>query len=229
MISMRGHVGGLLFCLCSLTVVAQKQPAAHQAAAVSWRPPANSNPDAYATTEVCAVCHAPQAQQHAKTVHATAAPASAKYGTGCESCHGPGNAHANAMADATGAAQIAAGKKLIFSFQGKPAENAARCLNCHNSSPDQRLFDRSEHKLMGVSCEQCHAAHLLTPSTGTARRAEARPAQAKFFQVPTFPEESRWLRRVCCARPSPISVSGAINPSRRNSRCRRIIVCPRVR
>src|SRR5262245_6887606 len=131
----------VLALLCSLTAFAQKQPAARRAASVTWRPPGNSNPDAYATTEVCALCHAAQAEQHAKTVHATTAPANAKCGTGCESCHGPGNAHANAMSDATNPAQTAAGKKLIFSFQSKPAENAAHCLNCHNTSPDQRLFD----------------------------------------------------------------------------------------
>lgn len=187
--------------LCSLTAVAQKQPAAHQPSSATWRPPANSNPDAYATTEVCALCHATQAEQHAKTAHASAAPTNAKYGTGCESCHGPGNAHANAMSDATSAAQIAAGQKLIFSFQGKPAENAARCLNCHKGSPDQRLFDRSEHKLLGVSCEQCHAAHLVTPASGTARRAEVRSPQAKFFQVPALAEENRWLQESLLRKP----------------------------
>ncbi len=189
--------------LCSLTAVAQKQPAAHQGASVAWRPPVNSNPDAYATTEVCALCHSAQAEQHAKTVHAASAPKNAKYGTGCESCHGPGNAHANAMSDATNAAQIAAGKKLIFSFKGKPAENAARCLNCHSSSSDQRLFDRSEHKLLGVSCEQCHAAHLTTPVSATARRAELRSPQETFFQVPALAEENRWLQESLLRKSQP--------------------------
>lgn len=202
MLNMRSLVGSLVL-LGSLVALGQKQPAAHQPAAVTWRPPANSNPDAYATTEVCALCHAAQAEQHAKTVHATAAPANAKYGTGCESCHGPGNAHANAMSDATNAAQTSAGKKLIFNFQGKPAENAAHCLNCHNTSPDQRLFDRSEHKLMGVACEQCHAAHLVTAATASTRQAEALPTQAKLFQLPTRTEQSRWLRESLLRQTQP--------------------------
>jgi predicted CXXCH cytochrome family protein len=93
------------------------------------------------------------------------------------------------MVDAgANAAKVAAGKKLIFSFKGKPAENAAQCLNCHSSSPDQRLFDRSEHKTIGVSCNQCHSSHLLVTST-----LNAQLAQPKFFQVPQRAEEVRWL------------------------------------
>src|SRR5262249_11190226 len=135
-----------------LPVFAQKQPAARQAASVTWNAPPVKNPDLYVGMELCSACHAAQAEQFAKTIHAKAAPASATYGTGCESCHGPGKAHVEAMVDAGGdAAKVVTGKKLIFGFHGKPAENAARCLNCHKTSPDQRQFDRSEHKMMGVS------------------------------------------------------------------------------
>lgn len=194
--------------LCSLPLLlplvafGQKHPAAQRPASVTWKPPANSDPDAYATTEVCATCHAMQAEQFAKTIHATAEPANAKYGTGCESCHGPGNAHANAMAEATTPQQTAAGKKLIFNFNVKPAENAAHCLSCHSSSADQRLFGRSEHKMMGVSCEQCHAAHLTVPAPAS-KRVEARAAQPTFFQVPTLPEETRWLSESLLKKTQP--------------------------
>ena len=93
-----------------------------------------------------------------------------------------------------------AGKKLIFSFNAKPAENADRCLNCHNSSSDQRLFNRSEHKMMGVACNQCHSAHLV---------AAPRPAlkteftQAKFFELPERSEENRWLRESLLKQKQP--------------------------
>jgi predicted CXXCH cytochrome family protein len=149
--------------------------------------PANTSPDAYAGDEICSTCHAPQAEQFAKTVHAKAASGKATYGTGCESCHGPGKAHMEAMA----AGNTEAGRKLIFSFKGKPAENADRCLYCHNSSPDQRLFDRSEHKMMGVACNQCHSSHLVIAAKAPPKTEFA---QAKFFQVPERQEEARWLR-----------------------------------
>ena len=114
------------FLLFSSVGLGQKQPAAFQSPPVTWRPPADTNPDHYAGRETCALCHQAQGQEFAKTVHATAAPAQAQYGTGCEACHGPGKAHADAMIAAGGEAdKVAAAKKLIFSFQGKPTENAA--------------------------------------------------------------------------------------------------------
>jgi len=183
----------VFFFAALLPLFAQKQPASSKPASVTWKAPANAKADTFIGGELCMACHAPEAEQFGKTVHADAAPSSAKYGTGCESCHGPGKAHVEAMADAAGdAAKVAAAKKLIFSFQAKPAENAARCLNCHTSSPDQRLFDRSEHKLMGVACNQCHSSHLLVAAD---RKAPLRPEfpQAKFFQLPLRAEENRWL------------------------------------
>lgn len=170
--------------------IAQRQPAAPQAPAVAYRIATNAPADAYAGSEVCGLCHSTHAQQFGKTVHATSAPTVATYGTGCESCHGPGKAHAEAMPEALGSPErVAAAKQLIYGFHGKPAENAARCLTCHSSSQDQRVFERSEHKLQGLSCESCHSSHLVDPA---APRTE-RSAQASFFNVPTRPAETRWL------------------------------------
>src|SRR5258706_16467091 len=111
---------------------------------------------------MCAACHADQTRQFGKTAHGKAGVEGVTVGTGCESCHGPGKAHSDAQLEAGGdAAKIEAGRLLIFSFHGKPAENSARCLDCHNTSHDQDLFNRSEHKLNGVDCASCHSAHLL--------------------------------------------------------------------
>jgi hypothetical protein len=191
--SMRGFFKVIVWIGLLLPAVAQKQVAAPQAPPVIWRAPGVANPDLYTGMELCAACHAAEAQQFAKTVHAKAAPASAKYGTGCESCHGPGKAHVEAMADAGGdAKKVSAAKKLIFSFQAKPAEKATRCLTCHNSSSDQRVFDRSEHQMMGVSCEQCHAPHLMG-----APQTQTQFAQAKFFQAPEGPRKAAGCGRAC--------------------------------
>jgi len=169
---------------------AQRQPAASSAPAITYRIPANVPADSYVGSETCTICHSEHAQQFGKTVHAKAAPTVATVGTGCESCHGPGKAHAEAMPEALGSPErVEAAKKLIYGFHGKPAENSARCLTCHSSSQDQSVFDRSEHKLQGLSCETCHSAHLVNPA---APRTE-RSAQASFFNLPTRSSESRWL------------------------------------
>src|SRR5258708_2613383 len=85
----------------------------------------------------------------------------------------------NAMADAGGdAAKVAAATKPIFSSQGKPDENSADCLNCHTSSPDQRLFARSQHKMLGVACNQCHSSHLVV-AAGKKAAPQIQYPQAK--------------------------------------------------
>ena len=54
--------------------------------------------------------------------------------------------------------------KLIFSFHASPKENSERCLTCHVTSKHQEMFDDSQHAAAGVSCNQCHAAHLVKES-----------------------------------------------------------------
>ncbi len=182
---------------------AQKQPGGREPSSVAWQAPAEGQASQYVGEEACAGCHADEAKQFAKTVHAKAGVAGAKYGTGCESCHGPGKAHADAqMAAAGDPAKIEAAKKLIFSFRGKPADNAAHCLACHRTSKDQDLFNRSEHKLNGVACNDCHAPHLLE-NINMRERTEPSLAQAQFFAAPTLPEENRWLQESLLRKKQP--------------------------
>ena len=47
--------------------------------------------------------------------------------------------------------------------------------------------------MMGLSCEQCHSAHLVGAARRPQERAGARTAQAKFFSTPGLAEENRWL------------------------------------
>ncbi|MFL6448324.1 MAG: cytochrome c3 family protein [Bryobacteraceae bacterium] len=189
--------------LSTSTSLAQKQTAASQGPTVVWNSPATAKAEDYVGVEICSACHQDQAQQFSKTVHAKAAPSTAKVGTACESCHGPGKAHSDAMMAASGDAQkTAAARKLIYSFRGKPADNAAGCLRCHSTSHDQSLFSRSQHKLVGVSCEQCHSAHLLVPASENAS-AGLRSPQEHFFQVPALREETRWLHESLLKKRQP--------------------------
>ncbi|HEY3131406.1 MAG TPA: cytochrome c3 family protein [Acidobacteriota bacterium] len=191
-------VAGVL-CL----TLAQKQPAAKEPASVTWKAPLQGKADDYVGLEVCASCHPDQAQQFAKTVHARAEVAGVKFGAGCESCHGPGKAHTEAIGEAgNDPVKTEQAKKLIFAFHGKPAQNADQCLRCHGTSKDQDFFKRSEHKLNGVSCEQCHAPHLVvSKSAAQPERKERSISQAQFFLAPRLPEEQRWLRESLLRKP----------------------------
>ena len=113
--------------------------------------------------------------------------------TGCETCHGPGKAHAEAERAAGGdTAKQLAGTKLIFSFQDSPKENSERCLTCHITGQRQEMFTHSQHAAAGVSCNECHSAHLVHEVKEQSKGALPY-AQAALFQVPQLPETVRWL------------------------------------
>jgi len=173
--------------------IGQKQPKANSPSSVVWKGPTQGQPSDYAGVDACIACHPVHADQFLKTAHAQPPPRGVTYGGGCESCHGPGKAHIAAVEDAGGDDQkLAAAKNLIFGFRGKPNENSGRCMNCHVTSHDQSLFDRSEHKLLGVACQNCHSAHLIEAVDVKDRVTPPLP-QAQFNRAPRIAEENRWL------------------------------------
>jgi len=123
--------------------------------------------------------------------------------SGCEVCHGPGKAHAEAEQDAGGdPGKQAAATKLIFSFHASPKENSERCLTCHVTSQHQEMFDESQHMAAGVSCDQCHVAHLVKEVKAQSQGGLPY-AQAAFFEVPQIPDTVRWLHNSLLKQSEP--------------------------
>ena len=195
--------GAVLLGLTATLAFGQKQPEAENPPSVAWKYLRASPPGDYVGPERCSSCHNPEFTEFKKTAHGRISVPGKDYVTGCEVCHGPGKVHSDAEEASEGAeAKTAAAAKLIFGFHGKPEENAARCLACHNSGRDQDLFNRSEHKLNGVSCEQCHAAHLVE-RVRNRERVEPLAPQAHFFAAPTLTEENRWLHESLLKKRQP--------------------------
>ena len=67
---------------------------------------------------------------------------------GCESCHGPGQAHVD---------DDAKGHILKFG-QMKPAEVNQTCLTCHNRG-NHAGWEGSAHERRNLSCTTCHSVH----------------------------------------------------------------------
>jgi hypothetical protein len=146
-----------LICVFGLVstayLYAQRRPAPEKGPSVAWKAPTKGQPSDYVGEATCSICHQAQAAQFKKSAHAEIAPKGAKMGVGCEMCHGPGRAHAEAEEKSGGdKAKQAAGAKLIYSFNGSPKENSARCLHCHESGKPQQSFAHSVHATAGVSC-----------------------------------------------------------------------------
>jgi len=204
MISLVGHrgkwarssfFGAVLLSLTAASALGQKQPEAESPPSVAWKYVTASPPGDYVGAERCRSCHKPEFSEFNKTVHAQMAVPSKGYITGCEVCHGPGRAHSDAVEAARGDdAKIAASLKQdpIFAFRASAKENAERCLSCHISSKQQESFAHSEHAAHGLSCNQCHATHLVEEVKDLSKGALTYP-QAYLFQIPKFREEVRWL------------------------------------
>ena len=115
-------------------------------------PPAGAT---YAGADVCVACHDEQATSFAKTIHAQvlADESRPESDRGCEACHGPGGAHAEA-----GGGKGVGGLRTFVRDEPAAGRSAA-CLRCHAANVARHDFRRGEHALAGIACTDCHAGH----------------------------------------------------------------------
>lgn len=86
--------------------------------------------------QTCWSCHSSEQKTVTGTPH--------EAGKGCESCHGPGEAHLKSPQDPS----------TIFSFRRASADQVrARCGECHNNPV------MKHHAEGDVSCLACHSTH----------------------------------------------------------------------
>jgi DmsE family decaheme c-type cytochrome len=103
----------------------------------------------YAGSDTCVTCHTEQGDTLKGSKHAQEKnPRSPAATQGCESCHGPGQAHVD---------DDAKGHMRTFA-QMKPAETNEACLTCHNRG-DHAGWEGSAHDRRNLSCTTCHSVH----------------------------------------------------------------------
>lgn len=116
----------LLAAICTLPVAsanAQANPPKSSAALPG------SSAGQYAETDICKTCHQDVWDKHfANTPHAALLKGDQH---GCQACHGPGQAHVEGGGDVT---------KIIRFETLSPAETAAICTKCHQSSLETQNF-----------------------------------------------------------------------------------------
>lgn len=119
------------------------------AAAAAQAPPATG----YVGSNVCKTCHADVWLNFYKNPHSKslASGNEAPERTGCEGCHGPGQAHV----------QAGGGRDTIpraFSLLA-PKQVLETCLTCHAQDRSKANIRRSDHTLNDVACTSCHSIH----------------------------------------------------------------------
>src|SRR6187431_437693 len=134
---------------------------APQAKPAATPPPAQTAPSApapgYAGQEACTTCHSGYEASIKASKHGQAmdprTPAAAQ---GCESCHGPGEAHMNDPE-----------KVKPMQFNKLAAREVTQvCATCHNKGPHAQ-WKGSQHESRNVSCTTCHSVHH--PKSPTAQ------------------------------------------------------------
>jgi DmsE family decaheme c-type cytochrome len=119
-------------------------PASPTSPAAPGAPPAG-----YAGTDACVLCHEKEGTTIEHSKHGqTANPRSPAATLGCESCHGPGQAHIDDDE-----------KGHIKRFAAmKPAEVSETCLTCHNRGTHAGWVG-STHESRNLTCTTCHSVH----------------------------------------------------------------------
>jgi DmsE family decaheme c-type cytochrome len=126
------------------TPAASKQAKAPAAASAPGQLPAG-----YAGTDACVLCHEDQAKSIEHSRHGQAKdPRTPAAALGCETCHGPGQAHVDDEASG----------KIQKIRELKPAAVNEICLTCHNRGTHAG-WEGSKHEARNLSCTTCHSVH----------------------------------------------------------------------
>ena len=129
--------------------VASPQTPATQSTPAPAPPQAQTLPPGYAGSDTCVVCHTDQEASLKPTQHGRIKnPRTPVAGLGCESCHGPGQAHVD---------DDAKGHILKFAAM-KPADVSQTCLTCHSRGAHAG-WEGSTHEARNLSCTTCHSVH----------------------------------------------------------------------
>ena len=129
---------------------AKKSAPPRAAAARAAQAPAQSPVQAadYAGEATCLTCHEEKAYKG--TTHGLKSnPKSPATTHGCESCHGPGKAHAE-----TGGEK----DKILNPNNLTPQRASETCVTCHDRTK-HGLWSGSQHDQRNVGCVSCHSAH----------------------------------------------------------------------
>ena len=137
-------------------VAAASGPPAHPAD--TTRPPARATAPSsarapvqaadYAGEATCLTCHEEKAYKG--TPHGLKSNPKAPGAThGCESCHGPGKAHAESGGEQD---------KIVNPKNLTPQRASETCVTCHDRTT-HALWAGSQHDQRNVGCVSCHSAH----------------------------------------------------------------------
>ena len=126
-------------------------PASQRASSSQAVAPTTGQGDGFAGDATCTTCHEAEGKSLSTTLHGKARNERTPAATGhtCETCHGPGQAHAESGGDTA---------KIKRFTAMRPREASDTCLGCHNRASHAN-FKGGMHDARNVSCVTCHSVH----------------------------------------------------------------------
>jgi DmsE family decaheme c-type cytochrome len=116
----------------------------------------------YVGQDTCLMCHEDHKKGYQASPHSRAAnPRTPAAKQGCESCHGPGQAHVDGGGDKT---------KIKNPATMTLRDANAMCQSCHNRSTHDN-FAGGKHDSRNVGCVTCHSVHAPKSETKQLKTA----------------------------------------------------------
>ena len=131
-------------------------------------------PGAFVGEAECARCHAPQKRKLVQNPHGKVLSLAELHG--CETCHGPGRAHADD--DGQDLALVTMPPKL------PSAQQEELCASCHRDHIAAHGGDIEGLRYAGKSCTDCHEIHRVVNPSATATPAFRSRADAELRSEP---------------------------------------------
>ena len=105
----------------------------------------------YVGVETCVTCHDDKEASLKDSHHGS--PEFARLSPhGCETCHGPGSAHADDPDNVTPPIDFEGNASLA-------SEKSAVCLSCHGGQRHLAFWESGRHRKNDVTCANCHSVH----------------------------------------------------------------------
>jgi DmsE family decaheme c-type cytochrome len=122
-----------------------------------------AQPGGYAGDDTCTTCHETEGQNLKATLHGKVQNERTPAATGhtCETCHGPGQAHADSGGDTS---------KIKRFTTIAPRDASETCLSCHDRGSHAN-FKGGMHDSRNVSCVTCHSVHSPKSSRAQLKTA----------------------------------------------------------
>ena len=139
----------------------------------------------------------------------------------CESCHGPGRAHATEP-------RVGYQRAKIIAFgpnsPASPAEQNGQCLQCHNQK-DHIAWEGSAHETQNVLCVNCHTLHKRKdPVLDKAQQANTcyschKKQRGEFARSSAHPVRQGKMACSQCHNPHGSLTEGLLKTGTRNETC----------